>query len=122
MPERVSLRKGFTLLEVLVALAILSVTLVLAYRVMSGAVAAEERSERWTAASFLGEALMRDAITPFPEIGEKEGKFPSHDNAYSWKLDVKQALHADAREVHISVKWGDGDREETISLAGIAVK
>jgi general secretion pathway protein I len=122
MDERLRGKGGFTLLEVLVALAILSGTLVLAYQVMSGAIAAEERSERWTAAAFLGESLLRENLSPFPEIAKKEGRFPSPDDEYSWKLLVKQALHNDAREVHVSVKWGEGDREETVALAGIAVK
>ena len=39
-------RRGFTLLEVLVSLAILSITLLLAYQVLSGAIAAEDRSEQ----------------------------------------------------------------------------
>src|SRR3989337_2992626 len=50
-------RRGFTLLEVLVSLAILSATLLLAYQVISGAIAAEVRSERWTSATCLAEAL-----------------------------------------------------------------
>jgi prepilin-type N-terminal cleavage/methylation domain-containing protein len=54
-------RRGFTLLEVLVSLAILSITLLLAYQVLSGAIAAEDRSERWTAASCLGESLVRES-------------------------------------------------------------
>ena len=45
-------RRGFTLLEVLVSLAILSITLLLAYQVLSGAIAAEDRSERWTGRGF----------------------------------------------------------------------
>lgn len=122
MDERLRGREGFTLIEVLVALAILSGTLVLAYQVMSGAIAAEERSERWTAAAFLGESLLRENLSPFPGIAEKEGKFPAPDDEYSWKLVVKQALHPDAREVHVIVKWGGENRGETVTLAGVAVK
>jgi len=123
MRERIAgKRGGFTLLEVLVALAILSGTLVLAYQVMTGAIAAEERSERWTTAAFIGESLLRDSLSPFPEIAEKEGKFPAPYDGYSWKLAVKQALHSDAREVDVTVMWGEGDREETITLTGIAAK
>ena len=113
---------GFTLLEVLVAMAILSGTLIMAYQVMSGAISAEERSERWTAAAFLGEARLRDSTASFPEIGETEGRFTGMDNAYSWKRSVKAAAHSDAREVDVTVSWGEGDREESVALAGIAVK
>jgi type II secretion system protein I len=122
MTEKAPGVNGFTLLEVLVALAILSTTLLLAYQVMSGAVAAEERAERWTCAAFLGETLIREAVSTFPEIGEKEGRFPPPDDGYSWKLTVKAALHSDAREVGVSVKWGAGKKEETVTLAGVAVK
>jgi type II secretion system protein I len=122
MRNRGKRRPGFTLLEVLVALAILSATLILAYRVMSGAISAEERSERWTAAACLGEGLLRDNASIFPEIGETEGRFTGLDNAYTWKRTVKQAAHSDVREVGVTVKWSEGGREETVALAAIAVK
>ncbi|HSL92666.1 MAG TPA: type II secretion system minor pseudopilin GspI [Candidatus Limnocylindrales bacterium] len=122
MRNRKNRTSGFTLLEVLVALAILSGTLIMAYRVMSEAISAEERSERWTAASYLGEALLRDATSSFPEVGESEGRFPGLDNAYAWKRNVKAAAHPDAREVDVTVSWGEGDRAESVALAGIAFK
>ncbi len=115
-------RRGFTLLEVLVALAILSMTLVLAYRVISGAIAAEDRSERWTTETFLGDNVLRDALKTFPEVGESKGDFPSPYEGYSWKRTVKQAAHPDAREVHVQVTWGEGDREESVTLSGIAAR
>jgi type II secretion system protein I len=122
MRERGCRSEGFTLLEVLVALAILSTTLILVYRVMSEALSAEERSERWTTAAYLGEALLRETTATFPVVSESEGRFPGMDNAYVWKKTVKQAMHPDAREVDVTVTWGEGDHEESVSLAGIAVK
>ncbi|MBI5419932.1 MAG: prepilin-type N-terminal cleavage/methylation domain-containing protein [Deltaproteobacteria bacterium] len=113
---------GFTLLEVLVALAILSATLVLAYQLISGAISAEERSERWTAGVFLGETLVREATSPFPEVGEAEGRFPPPNEDYRWKRTVRQALHTDAREVQVVVTWSKEGREEAVALSGVAVK
>lgn len=115
-------RRGFTLLEVLVSLAILSITLLLAYRVLSGAIAAEDRSERWTVASCLGESLVREATAAWPETGESSGKFAAPMDAYSWKRSIAPAAHPDAREVHVVVTWSSGGREEQVALAGVAVK
>jgi prepilin-type N-terminal cleavage/methylation domain-containing protein len=114
--------KGFTLLEVLVALAILSSVLVLAYRVMTDAIAAEARSEHWTNAAYLGEVILRDATSAFPATGETTGRFSPPDDMYSWVRAVRQAPHADAVEVHVTVKWTEGDGEEKVELVGIAVK
>jgi general secretion pathway protein I len=122
MLDRKTRASGFTLLEVLVAMAILSGTLIMAYQVMSEAISAEDRSERWTAAAFLGEAFLRESTSSFPEIGESEGKFTGLDNSYSWKRSIKAAAHPDAREVDVTVSWGEGDRVESVMLAGIAVK
>ena len=115
-------RRGFTLLEVLVSLAILSITLLLAYEVLSGAIAAEDRSERWTVASFLGESLVRESIAGWPDTGDAEGKFAAPTDSYSWKRSIRPAVHPDAREVHVTVTWTSEGREEKVSLAGVAVK
>jgi type II secretion system protein I len=114
--------KGFTLLEVLVSLAILSATLVMAYQVTSGAIAASERSEAWTIASLLGEEKLRDATETFPEIQETKGKFSDPQEGYGWTLTVKQAVHPDAREVHVSVMWETDGIVQTFTLSGIAVR
>jgi type II secretion system protein I len=115
-------RRGFTLLEVLVSLAILSITLLLAYEVLSGAIAAEDRSERWTVASFLGESLVRESIVGWPATGDAEGTFAAPMDSYSWKRSIRPAAHPDAREVHVTVTWSAGGREERVTLAGIAVR
>ena len=115
-------RRGFTLLEVLVSLAILSITLLLTYRVLSSAIAAEDRSERWTVASCLGEALVRESTAVWPDTGDSSGKFAAPLDAYSWKRSIVPAMHPDAREVHVVVTWSADGKEENVGLAGVAIK
>jgi len=114
--------KGFTLLEVLVSLAILSATLITAYQATSGALAAEQRAEAWTTAILLGEEKLQEVTETFPEVQETNGTFPDPHAEYAWKLIVKQAMHPDAREVYLTVSWeSDGDGE-TIMLSGLSVR
>lgn len=120
--RRHSRADGFTLLEVLVSLAILSATLILAYQVISGAVYAQQRSEGWTKASLLGEAKVRELTDGFPEVQETEGTFPDPDQGYAWKLSVRQALHEDAREIHLEVAWETAGEPQRIVLSGVAAK
>jgi type II secretion system protein I len=115
-------RRGFTLLEVLVSLAILSITLLLAYEVLSGAIGAEDRSERWTVASCLGETLVRESTAGWPDTGDTEGTFAAPMEAYTWERSIRPAAHADAREIHVSVTWSAEGREEKVALAGVAFK
>ncbi len=115
-------RKGFTLLEVLVSLSILATTLLLAYQVMSGAISASERSERWTVASYLAESMVLDVLDSFPDTAETEGKFSPPMQAYAWKRSIRQAAHADAREVEVVVLWNSDGREERLSITALAVK
>ena len=122
MPDRAVSPKGFTLLEVLVSLAILSATLIMAFQVTSGAITAAERTEAWTMASLLGEEKLREATDTFAEVQETKGTFPDPYEEYAWKISVKQALHPDAREVYVSVSWGTGGVEETITLSGLSVR
>jgi type II secretion system protein I len=115
-------RKGFTLIEVLVSLSILAATLLLTYQVIAGAISAADRSERWTAASYLAEAMVRDAFDDFPAAEETEGKFQPPNDAYSWKRIVRAASHSDAVEVEVVVLWTSQNREERVSVTGLAVK
>jgi hypothetical protein len=89
---------------------------------MTDAIAAEARSEHWTNAAYLGEAVMREATSTFPGVGEVTGRFPPPDETYTWVRAVRQAPHSDAVEIHVTVKWNEAGSEEKVELVGIAVK
>jgi hypothetical protein len=94
----------------------------LTYRVISGAISASERSERWTAAAYLGEGMVLEAIENYPDTGDTEGKFKPPDDSYSWKRVVRDTPLPNALEVEVTVSWVSGGKEETVSVAGLSVK
>lgn len=112
---------GFTLLEVVVALALLSSTILLAYQVIAGAIVASDRAKRSAAAAFLGESLVRETSLTFPETGQSEGRFPGLDNAFRFQKMVAGTIHKDAREIHVTVYWSD-EQTDSITVSGIAVR
>ena len=120
--RRRSRRGGFTLLEVLVSLAILSGVLVVGYRVMSGSVEAVERAERWTKATLLGEALLRESVPKYPEVGESGDKFPPPNEAWSWKVSVKESPYSGVRAVDVTVTYEAGEPRESVTVTGVAYK
>ena len=115
-------RKGFTLIEVLVSLSILAITLMLTYRVISGAISVSYRSDRWAAAAYLAEKMILEAIENFPETNETEGMFQPPYDSYSWKRIVKAAAHPDAVEVLVIVSWTSGLETDQVSVTGLSVK
>ena len=110
------------MIEVLVSLSILAVTLILTYRVISGAISASNRSDRWTAAAYLAEKMVLETIESFPEANETEGKFQPPNDSYSWKQMVRATAHPDAVEVTVIVSWTSDGKTDQVSVTSLSVK
>jgi len=114
--------RGFTLLEVLIALAIVALALTALVRA-SGQQAdalAREREQTlagWTAANVLAEVKLRDG---FPAVGERGGEQQQGDRKFRWKLIVSATDQPAIRRLTVTV-FGDARGEEPIaSLSGFA--
>jgi general secretion pathway protein I len=116
---------GFTLLEVLVALVILSVTLVAALQLVGGSLRLARASADHVAATLLADGLLAETGPgPLPE-GRRQGS----DGPYRWVREVTaaEALRpfapdepgADAvrlARVRVTVSWGRDRRVELTTL------
>ena len=105
---------GFTLLEVMIALAILAVALVALLGLRNRDVEMETYARDLTRATLVARqmALTVDAEGT-PELGFTEGDFGADRPGYAWKRQVSPFM-ADligdrVREVRISVLWGVPD-------------
>lgn len=111
---------GFTLLEVLVALVILSGTLLLCYRVGSSALGAAGGGEERYRAALLGEATLRQTLDSFPPVGRTEGVYAAPDDSFRYVVVVSDAVHKDLREVHVIVSWDGPAGEMKVDVPGVA--
>jgi general secretion pathway protein I len=119
-------KQGFTLLEVLVAMAILSIGLIVIIELFSGGLRLGRTAEEYTKA--VGHARMKleeISLAKSLEEGIEEGEF---DREYRWQVEVKKVdLLPPGREtsyqppvalywVRIEVLWKSGTRERTTVL------
>jgi general secretion pathway protein I len=126
MGERITARRrmaGITLLEVLVAFSILSVSLVLIISIVSGGLRTAARGADYSHAVALAEArLAAMTLTEAMYEGASEGVF---DDRYRWRATVAVPAWwrgpdtADAvtpYEIKVEVVWQDFGREFSVSL------
>lgn len=125
--------KGFTLLEVLVAMAILGIGLCVVLELFSGGLRSAKVSEEYVRATWYGKGKMEEILSSKDLTeGVTEGTF---DSEFSWTLEVKKAnpsvgkvesageeaesLPVDLYEVVLKVSWPSGARQRTLELESL---
>jgi len=81
--------KGFTLLEVMIAMAILATTLVVVFQSQSQSISMAGRARFETTASFLAQSKMAEVEATSPEdMVSDRGDFGDDFPGYSWQVAV----------------------------------
>ncbi|MBS0348925.1 MAG: type II secretion system minor pseudopilin GspI [Proteobacteria bacterium] len=111
---------GFTLLETLVALAILAIALTAAFRAMGvTAQSSAELRERligdWIAENRLAELRATQA---WPNAGSNEGSAEQAGRNYRWREEVKNTANPLFRRVDVSVFSEASDQHAIARLSG----
>jgi prepilin-type N-terminal cleavage/methylation domain-containing protein len=111
---------GFTLLEVLIALAVLSVCLLAIYQGYSTVLAISASTRKlWKAMEYSHNELARwERMNPAPEVSVNQGNFPPGDPmaGYSWKreiTDLEPLPTVRVRRVRLDLFWTLGTAEQT---------
>jgi len=117
---RTSHSKGFTLLEVMIAVAILSLVIVSLIGLKNRSVQDVVFAEHMTTATLLAKRVMTETLLVKPLVPlEKDGQFDDEEfKDYLWKKTVSLTPIPDAGiyEVRVAVLWKEGEREEMVEL------
>jgi len=107
--------RGFTFLELLVALAILGSAFTVLLSAHTSAARQEARARRLMTATLLArELLTTTEVEGFPELGEDEGEFGEEFPEYAWVRQVATTEFDRVRLVRLTVSWPErGDRSTT---------
>jgi general secretion pathway protein I len=108
---------GFTLLEVMVAVAILGFVLVSLLGLKNRSMQDVMLAERITTATLLAKSRMVQTLSgPLIPV-EEEGEFEEDEfKDYTWKKVVSPTPIKDILEVRVAVLWKEGEREEMVEL------
>jgi prepilin-type N-terminal cleavage/methylation domain-containing protein len=111
--------RGFTLLEVMVALCILAIVLLSVYRLHSQTISMSIESRFYTQAPLLARsALTRWEEARKPEMISDQGDFGKEFPGYQWKISVEDApspylgvqFVRDMRRIDVRVTLNNGER------------
>lgn len=113
-------RDGFTLLEVVIAVAILAAGVAALAALMRGSTSLSGGARDVTTATLYASQRLEEALlVPNPGVGETSGAF---DAKYRWTLSAEPvAAEADApvegTRFRVVVRWDDGARPRSVELA-----
>ena len=106
MPTCRNRADGFTLVEVMVAMAILATTFIVLIGLQQRDISLQEYANRLTVATLLArERMMQFEMAGFPQIGEQTGEFLEEYRDYTWRGAVAPTPFGFVREVRVRVRW-----------------
>lgn len=106
---------GFTLIEIMVSLAVLAIALTVLLGLRNRDIALSAYSGHLTEATLLARQRISEvSFAGFPELGAREGDFGEAYPHYKWKEEVKQTPYEVVRELNLEVLWKEGGREESV--------
>lgn len=112
-------KNGFTLVEILVTLAILAAILPALLHTFASAARNQSLSDNRTTALYLLKFRMGEIeMTGYPDVGEETGEF-GNNTGYRWDSiveDIESEEVENIRKVQVTVTWQHRNRERSMSM------
>lgn len=115
--------RGFSLLEMVVAIAILAMSLAVLYRAAGGATRNVSVDERYAYAVELAQSLLSDnALVPFNGVakqGETAGGFQWEVTSAPAATATPGMVNGALQQITVRVTWADGSKQRQVSLNSV---
>jgi general secretion pathway protein I len=110
-------KRGFTLIEVVVALAIAAIAFPTLLKAFSAGIKSYSLVESKTTAYYLLRLKMGQVeMTGYPDTGKTDGDF-GNDSRYKWATEVTETDTDSLREVTVVITWQERGQDKSLQLS-----
>jgi general secretion pathway protein I len=114
-------QKGFTLLEIMVSLAIISIAMIAMLSLGNRSIGVHDRLQRLTQATLLAQQKMSESELKaktggVAQLQESSGDFADPFAEYRWHIELNDTPLPSVQMVTVKVLWGDEDRNEGVDV------
>ncbi len=114
---------GLTLLEVMIALAIVAIALTPLLALSNRSIGVHDRLQRLTRGTMLAQQMLAQVETsPGRFQEEQEHPFAEPYEAYRWRFRFGETPIDGVQTVSVTVLWGDQERNEQVALTSFVVE
>jgi len=115
-------RKGFSLLEVMVALAIIAISLVVILHCHSLSIQRTNQAKDILISSLLAQKKMAEAeLLEFVAIGDAQGGFDEYPG-FLWQRRIYNTPVEDFKKVVLLILWDEGENKRSTELVSFIAK
>lgn len=120
MPKVHDCNQGFSLLEVMIALAIVATALVTLLGLSQRSIMVQEKVQRLTRATLLAQQLMSEREASAAQLNltwePEEDVFSAPFEDFRWQISYQDTLINQVKQITVTVLWGNPEKNEEVRL------